>query len=40
MDQNHLHFRAEFTLEEGKREDFKELIQEMTRAVQETSRIQ
>jgi quinol monooxygenase YgiN len=35
MDQNQLHFRAEFTIEEGKREDFKELIQEMTRAVQE-----
>jgi quinol monooxygenase YgiN len=36
MDQNQLHFRAEFAIEEGKREDFKKLIQEMTRAVQET----
>jgi quinol monooxygenase YgiN len=36
MDQNPLHFRAEFTIEEGKREDFKKLIQEMARAVHET----
>ena len=36
MDHNHIHLRAEFTLEEGKREDFKELIQEMARSVQET----
>jgi quinol monooxygenase YgiN len=35
MDQNQLHFRAEFAIEEGKRADFKELIQEMARAVQE-----
>jgi quinol monooxygenase YgiN len=36
MDQNPLHFRAEFTIEEGKREDFKKLIQEMARAVHDT----
>jgi quinol monooxygenase YgiN len=36
MDQNQVLFRVEFTIEEGKREDFKKLIQEMARAVQET----
>ena|SRR5689334_4003678 len=36
MDQNHIHFRAEFAIEEGKIEDFKWLIQEMARTVQET----
>jgi quinol monooxygenase YgiN len=36
MDQNQLHFRAEFTIEEGKIPEFKNLIQEMARAVQET----
>ena len=36
MDHNHMHFRVEFIISEGKREDFKKLIQEMARAVQET----
>jgi quinol monooxygenase YgiN len=36
MDQNQVLFRVEFTIEEGKREDFKKLIKEMARAVQET----
>lgn len=36
MDPNHLHFRAEFTIDERKTEDFKKLIQEMARTVQET----
>jgi quinol monooxygenase YgiN len=36
MDPNYLHFRAEFTIDERKREDFKNLIQEMARTVQET----
>ena len=36
MDPNHIHFRVEFTIEEGKIEDFKWLIQEMARTVQET----
>jgi quinol monooxygenase YgiN len=35
MDKHQLHFRAEFTIQDGKREAFKELIQEMARAVQE-----
>jgi quinol monooxygenase YgiN len=36
MDPNHIHFRAEFIIEEGKIKDFKKLIQEMARTVQET----
>jgi quinol monooxygenase YgiN len=36
IDHNHIHFRVEFTIEEGKREDFKKLIKEMAKAVQET----
>src|SRR3954447_19994484 len=36
MNHNHVHFRIEFTINEGKREDFKKLIQEMARTVQET----
>ena len=36
MDNNHLHFRAEFTIDERKIEDFKKLIQQMARTVQET----
>ena len=36
MNHNHVHFRVEFTINEGKREDFKKLIQEMARTVQET----
>jgi quinol monooxygenase YgiN len=33
---SHIHFRAEFTIEEGKIEDFKNLIQEIAGKVQET----
>ncbi len=36
MDQNNIHFRAESTIEECKRDDFKKLILEMSKAVQET----
>jgi len=36
MDNNYLHFRAEFTIDERKIEDFKKLIQQMARTVQET----
>jgi len=36
MDLNHLHFRAEFIIDERKIEDFKKLIQQMARTVQET----
>ena len=36
MNHNHVHFRVEFTINEGKREDFKKLIQEMAKTVQET----
>jgi hypothetical protein len=36
MGHNHIHFRAEFAIEEGRIEDFKKLIQEMARTVQET----
>jgi quinol monooxygenase YgiN len=36
MNPNYLHFRAEFTIDERKTKDFKKLIQEMARAVQET----
>ena len=36
MDRNHMHFRVEFTINEDKREDFKKLIKEMARTVQET----
>ena len=39
MDNNHLHFRAEFTIDERKIEDFKKLIQQMARTVQELSLI-
>ena len=31
-----IYILEEFTIDEGKREDFKKLIQEMTKAVQET----
>jgi quinol monooxygenase YgiN len=31
---NHIHFRAEFTIEEGKIEEYKKLIQEMSRVVE------
>jgi len=36
MDHNHMHLRVEFTINEGKREDFKKLIQKMAKTVQET----
>ena len=36
MDPNHLNFRAEFTIDETKTDDFKKLIQQMARTVQET----
>ncbi len=36
MGHNHIYFRAEFTVEEGKIEDFKNLIKEIARTVQET----
>ena len=35
MDYNQIHFRVEFTIEEDKIEEFKRLIQEMSRTVQE-----
>jgi quinol monooxygenase YgiN len=31
---NQIHFRAEFTIEEGKIEEFKKLVQEMSRVVE------
>ncbi len=34
MDLNQIHFRAEITIEEGKIEDFKKLIQDMSKAVE------
>jgi quinol monooxygenase YgiN len=34
MEQNQIHFRAEFTIEVGKIEEYKKLIQEMSRTVQ------
>ncbi len=33
MDNNQIHFRAEITIEEGKTEEFKKLIQDMSRTV-------
>lgn len=36
MDHNHIHFRAQFTIDEGKTEEFKGLIKEMSKTVQET----
>jgi quinol monooxygenase YgiN len=34
MDRNQLHFRAEFTIKEGKIDEYKKLVQEMTRVVE------
>jgi quinol monooxygenase YgiN len=34
MKQNQIHFRAEFTIDAGKIEEFKRLVQEMSRAVE------
>jgi quinol monooxygenase YgiN len=34
MEHNQIHLRAEFTIEEGKIEEFKKLIQEMSRMVE------
>jgi quinol monooxygenase YgiN len=34
LDHNQIHFRAEFTIEEGKIEEYKKLIQEMSRMVE------
>ena len=31
---NQIHFRAEFTIEEGKIEEFKKLVQDMSRIVE------
>ncbi len=35
MDHNQIHFRVEFTIDEDKIDEFKKLIQEMARTVQE-----
>jgi quinol monooxygenase YgiN len=34
MDQNQIHFRAEFTIEQGKIEEYKKLVKEMIRMVE------
>ena len=34
MKHNQIHFRAEFTIEEGKIEEYKELVQDMSRVVE------
>ncbi len=34
MDNNQIHFRAEITIEEGKTEEIKKLIQDMSRTVE------
>ncbi len=34
MKRNQIHFRAEFTIEEGKTEEYKKLVQEMSRVVE------
>jgi hypothetical protein len=31
MDQNHIHFRAEFNIDEGKIEEYKKLVQDLSR---------
>jgi hypothetical protein len=33
MEHNQIHFRAEFIIDEGKVEEYKEIIQEMSRIV-------
>ena len=34
MDNNQIHIRAEITIEEGKAEEFKKLVQDMSRTVE------
>lgn len=34
MEHNQIHFRAEFTIEEGKIEEYKKLVKEMSRVVE------
>ena len=34
MERNQIHFRVEFTIEEGKIDEFKKLIQDMSKAVE------
>ena len=34
LEHNKIHFRAEFTIEEGKIEEYKKLVQEMSRVVE------
>ena len=34
MEQNQIHFRAEFTIEEGKIEEYEKLVQDMSRVVE------
>ncbi|AIF82882.1 hypothetical protein NTE_00804 [Candidatus Nitrososphaera evergladensis SR1] len=34
MESSRIHFRAEFTIEEGKIEEYKQLVQEMSRVVE------
>jgi quinol monooxygenase YgiN len=34
MEHNQIHFRAEFTIEEGKTEEYKKLVQDMSRVVE------
>ncbi|HYO05558.1 MAG TPA: hypothetical protein VER14_01065, partial [Phototrophicaceae bacterium] len=34
MDRNQIHFRAEFTIEEGKIGEYKKLVQEMSKMVE------
>ena len=35
MEYNQIHVRAEFTIEEGKTEEYKNLVQKMSRAVED-----
>ena len=34
MEHNQIHFRAEFTIQEGKIDEFKKLVQDMSRTVE------
>ena len=34
MEHNQIHFRAEFTIEEGRIEEYKKLVQDMSRVVE------
>ena len=40
MEHTQIHIRAEFTIEEGKIEEYKKLVQDMSRVVELTSHIQ